>query len=120
MRPDLGFRLLHYLTLALAGACLIVAEGPFLPDLHLALAPFLVLVALAFLLDGRWVLPAWGANLLGLGIAGGSAWWVVRRLREADSWVEQVSLPAAVVPHLGPVVLALLLVKLFRPRSGRD
>src|SRR5262245_59179957 len=78
MRPDLGFRLLHYLTLALAGACLIVAEGPFLPDFHLALAPFLVLVALAFLLDGRWVLPAWGqpagpGHRRRVGVVGGAA-----------------------------------------------
>jgi hypothetical protein len=110
MRHDFAFRLLHHLTLALAGACLAYAERAFLPELAFALPPFLVLLSVAFLLDGRWSLPAWGANVLGVVIAAGAGWLVLRSYGQAGSWL----------PHVGPVLLALLLVKLFRPRARGD
>ena len=113
MRLDVAYRLFNHLTLGLACACLIEAERPFLPGLAFCLAPFLGLVAVAFLTEGRWVLPVWGANVLGALIAGGAVAWVVVQVRE-DNWTQQVPLAVAVVPHLGPLLMALMLVKLFR------
>jgi hypothetical protein len=120
MRGDLVYRVLSHLTLALAGACLVVAEAQFLPEMQVGLVPFLGLVLAALLVEGRWVLPAWGANLLGLLIAGGAGWWLVARLGEEDTWMELVPAPAAAVPYLGPVIMALLVVRLFRPREPGD
>jgi transglutaminase-like putative cysteine protease len=118
MRLELLYRLLTYLTLALACAGLIEAERPFLPGLVFCLAPLLGLMAVAFLTEGRWVLPVWGANVLGVVIAAGAVGWVVVQTR-GDNWTQHVPLAVAVVPHLGPLVMALLLVKLFRrPASG--
>jgi transglutaminase-like putative cysteine protease len=120
MRLERGLRLLHHLTLALAGICLAYAGAPFLPELQYGILPFLALVAGAYFLKDRWILPAWSANLLGVGIACLAFWWVQTRLAEADTWMQQMSLPAAVVPYLGPVLLVLLLVKLYRPQSPGD
>jgi transglutaminase-like putative cysteine protease len=119
MRLEMLYRLLNHLTLALACACLIEAERPFLPGLAFCLLPLLGLVVVAFRTEGRWVLPVWGANVLGALIAGGAVGWVVVQTQEDDNWTAHVPLAVAVVPHLGPVVMALMLVKLFRrPASG--
>ena len=48
--------------LALAGLCLTVAEVPFIPSLPFLLVPYLGILVLASALEGRWVLPAWGAK----------------------------------------------------------
>jgi transglutaminase-like putative cysteine protease len=120
MRPDRSYRLLHHLTLALAGVCLAFAEREFLPEVAVALVPFLGLVALAYLVEGHWVLPTWAANVLGLVIAGATGWWFTLRLREAESWAGHVSVSAALVPYLGPVLMVLLVVKLFQPRGRAD
>src|SRR5579872_1729826 len=114
MRLDVVYRLLNHLTLALACACLVEAERPFLPALSFCLPPFLGLVVVAYLTEGRWVLPVWGANLLGALIAAGAVVWLVVQTREDDSWTQHVPLAVAVVPHLGPLLIALTLVKLFR------
>src|SRR5947199_1385164 len=102
MRPDLRFRLFHHLTLALAGTCLLYAEGDFLPEVQVALVPFVGLVAVAFLLRGRWVLPAWAANLLALGLVGGLGWWAFTGLQSLEGWAQDVSAPAVLVPYLAP------------------
>jgi hypothetical protein len=73
MRLDVVYRLLNHLTLALACACLVEAERPFLPALTFCLAPFLGLVVVAYLTEGRWVLPVWGANVLPPAPSAG--WW---------------------------------------------
>lgn len=118
MRLDLAYRLFSHGALALASACLVQAEEPFLPGLPTWLIPYLAFVALAFVTEGRWVLPAWGANLLGLLIAGGGVWWMLDQVEQAEGWARDVGLTGALVPSLGPVVMALTLVKLFRPHQG--
>src|SRR6516164_6248484 len=114
MRLNLCFRLSHYVTLALACACLVQAESAYLPRLPACLAPLLGLMAGAFFAEGRWTLPAWGANLLGLVVTVGSGYWLAVQLQGPG---RALPLTAVIVPHLGPLLLALLLVKLFRPRG---
>jgi transglutaminase-like putative cysteine protease len=110
-----------HLTLALAGVCLAIAEILYLPELLLGLLPYLGLVALSWRRGGQGTLPVWAANLLGLAIAAGAGLWVQVRLgNRADTWVRDVPLPAIVIPYLGPVLMALLLVRLFRPRTPSD
>jgi hypothetical protein len=117
MRTPLGYRLLCHVTLALSCVCLVHAELFFMPELQFALLPLLALVLTACFAEGRWVLPVWGANLLGLLIAAGGAWWMAYQLGQSDNPLLDVPLPAALVPHFGPVLMALLLVLLFRPRT---
>ncbi len=117
MRTHLGYRLLSHLTLALSCIGLVQAESIFMPELQFALIPLLSLVLVAFFADGRWILPTWGANLLGLIIAAGDAWWMAFQLGQIENPLLDVPLPAALVPYFGPLLMALLVVLLFRPRS---
>jgi hypothetical protein len=45
---------------------------------------------------------------------------VRRELGHEDSWLRNAPMPAGMVPPLGPVLMALLLVKLFCPRLPHD
>jgi hypothetical protein len=120
MSVDRAYHLLTHLTLALAGVCLACAEAPYVPDALLALPPYLALVALSWQLAGQRTLPAWAANLLGVAIAAAAALWIGARVGAGDGWMRDVPLPALVIPYLGPVLMALLLVRLFRPTSPDD
>src|SRR5262249_24512353 len=86
----------------------------------LVLPGYLVLVVLAWRLQGRWALPNWGANVLGVLVAGLAGWWMVARLGAEDEWAHEIPLAAALVPLLGPVVMALCAIRLFRPRPPED
>jgi transglutaminase-like putative cysteine protease len=115
----LYFRVLNHVTLALACLCLIAAEDFFLSWIWWLAAPVLVLIALAGWSEGGWHLPASFANTLGAIIAVVSAFWMI----EASGYFTAISalpLPTALVPYLGPTLLALMLVKLFRPRTPHD
>ncbi len=120
MRPERWFRLLNHVTLGLACLCLVYAEALFLPGVEVLVVPVVALLVAAWWIEGRWVLPAWGANLLGVFILLGGAACLEWLLSDPESWIQTAPLPAGLVPPLGPVLLALLLVKLFRPRVHAD
>src|SRR5207245_2832397 len=85
-------------------------------------APLLVVLVLAFCLEGRVALPAWAANVFGVGIALGGMVWVGWQLygRIHESGLEDVPMPAALLPFLGPLLIVLMLVKLLRPKEPVD
>lgn len=112
------FRLSQYLTLGLSCAALVFAEAPFLPELRLCLAPVLVLLLLAWAVEGRWHLSNWGANLLGLLIAAGGVTWLVTQLSDNDFVLAHLPLHLALLPYMGPLSMAALLVKVFRLRDA--
>jgi hypothetical protein len=121
MRLDLGFRVSLYLTLAMAGLCLAVAEQPFLPGIFLLAGPLLGLLGLAFLLEGRWALPPMAANLLGLAAAAGWGVWLDMRLfQPTEPWRETIPMPAALLPYVGPLLLLGVALKLLRPKHTGD
>jgi transglutaminase-like putative cysteine protease len=113
-----------YLTLILATACLGYAELLFLPFMPFFLIPVGLLLVAAFFLEGRWLIPIWGANALGLAITAGTVAWVrylyVQRLEGADFSGGTIPWPAALLPHVGPLLMLLLLIKLFRPKQDHD
>jgi transglutaminase-like putative cysteine protease len=117
---DRWFRLSVYLTLGLSCAALAFADAAFLPGLQACLAPVLALLVLAWWAEGRWTMPAWGANILGALIAAGAAFWLMKQLSDSESQIAQLPMPLAVLPSFGPLVIAALLVKLFRPRRPGD
>ncbi len=120
MQPDRTHRPLHFLALGLAGVCLTVGSLEFLPWLPLGLVVYLALLMTAHRFAGRLVLAEWGANVLGLLIAVGAGVWIYMRSGGADAWAVDVPLLSAVVPYLGPVLMALVCVRIFRPRSPAD
>jgi protein-glutamine gamma-glutamyltransferase len=121
-RLDFWFRLFHHASLGLASVCLLYAEAFFLPTpLLIGLYLMAGMQVLAFGADGqRWVLPSWAANLLAGAVAGGGSTWIVVELRSPDSVLADLPLPAGLLPYIGPILIGLLVVKLFRPRTPRD
>jgi hypothetical protein len=118
MHLALRFRMTHHVTLALACVCLVVAERFHFPLLPWVLIPYLGLLVLAFFAQGQWGLPMWAANVLAVCIAAAALAWVNWQIRQPDSWIAHVPMPAGLVPYLGPLLLALLLAKLFRRGVG--
>ena len=88
--------------------------------------PFFVLVMLGLLFlawrcDGVWVLSEMAANHLGVFIAIGAAGWILFQIpRSEEELVTGVNWPAGLLPHLGPLLMILLVVKLFRPKRLPD
>ncbi len=117
-----AFRLSFFVTLALACACLALAETFFLWWMGYFLVATLILICLAYRHEGRWLLSTDTANRLGMVIAVGAAFWLMANLprSEEDLQATGVPWPAGLLPHLGPLLLVLLLVKLFRPKRLAD
>jgi len=122
MRREWAFRVSGYLTLALACLCLCQAVEPFLPGIQVMAVPALMLLAMACCLEGRFALPAWAANLLGAGIALGGTAWISWRVQERinEYGMDNVPMPTSLLPYLGPLLIALTLVKLFQPKKPSD
>jgi hypothetical protein len=121
MRLDVKFRLSVYLSLVLASACLGQAEEAFLPGVLVFIMAVGLLFALAFTLEGRWSLTIVSANLLGMVIAAGAGFWIFFHLIKPPSGLGSVApWPALLLPYLGPVLMCLLLAKLFRPKQVND
>ncbi len=112
-------RLCQHLSLALSCVCLLLAEQLFIPEPELAIAPVLVLIVLAYQVEGRWIMADRAANLFGVLIALCSVWWMLYQFYKPTGPII-LPLPVGLVPHLGPILMALLLVKLFRPRQPAD
>jgi protein-glutamine gamma-glutamyltransferase len=121
-RLDFWRRLFHHTALGLASACLLYAEAFFLPGALLVVLYLLAGVQiLAFAAEGRrWVLPSWAANLLAGAVAGGGVAWIAAELNRSDSVLASLPLPAGLLPYIGPILIGLLVVKLFRPPTPRD
>jgi transglutaminase-like putative cysteine protease len=122
MTLDVAARVSGYLTLALAAACLTCADAAFVPALPLLLLPVFALLGAAFVADGRgWVLPIWAANVAGvlivLGVAAGVA---VYFLRPAPVPGQDLPLALLLLPYVGPLLMVLVLVKLFRSKTASD
>ncbi len=121
MRLDPVFRASVYLTLALAALCLASADDAFLPGMMLFLIPIEVLIGLAGFLEGRWSLTPFWSNLIGLLIAVGSGLWIAWHVTSpANQWFRYAPYPVALLPYAAPLVMVLMLAKLFRSASGPD
>lgn len=122
MRLEALFHFSFYLTLALAAVCLALPSTFFLPWMPLFVLAMLALLFLAWRCEGAWVLSEMAANHLGVFIAIGAAGWILFQIprSEDDLVVTGVNWPAGLLPHLGPLLMILLVVKLFRPKRLPD
>jgi transglutaminase-like putative cysteine protease len=117
-----ALRLSLYLTLFTAALTISWAEQVFVPGVFWLMIPVLGLLAGAFVLDVRgWILPAWAANVCGGLIAAGWMTWILFRLFTSEAmWIRVIPLPAALLPDIGLLVLLLMTVQAFRPKTRRD
>ena len=122
MTPARTASLLNHLTLVTSGLCLAVVAMPLLPEMPFVVVAYLIFIGWSWQLGGRWLLPAWVANLLALGIAGGAVGYVWLRAQEefAYEWSRDMPLQVAILPMLAPILMALLVVRLFRSRTHGD
>jgi len=120
MRLDHGLRLSTYLTVALAGASLTYAEEPFFPGFTLVAAALAILLVTAYFVEGSWWLSAQSANALGIVISLSWIIWVTFFSSEFEDPLGRPPWPAVFLPYLGPLLMVLVLVKLFRPKGIRD
>jgi transglutaminase-like putative cysteine protease len=116
------FHLSCYTTLGLAIVCLGFAEMFFLGWMPWFLLAVAMLVGLAWKCEGQWQLSEPAANSVGLVIAFGMLGWIVFQLPRNDEELlaAGVPWPAGLLPHLGPLLMILTAVKLFRPKKAPD
>lgn len=120
--------MLSHLTLALAGVCLTAATWFYVPESVLGLLVYLGLVWLSWKLGKRFALPGVVANLLGAFVALGVGVWFWVRLPPAPSnthhgpaaQLSEAFLDGTFIPYLGPMLMALLVVRLYRPVRQDD
>jgi protein-glutamine gamma-glutamyltransferase len=117
-----ALRLSLYLTLLAAALTIGWAEQVFVPGVVWLVLPVVVLLAGAFVVDLRGgALPAWAANVCGCLIAVGWVTWILHRLFTSDAlWIRVIPLPAALLPDIGLLVLLLMTVQAFRPKTRSD
>ncbi len=122
MRLDSLFGLAFYVTLGLAACCLTLAESFFLPWLGMCLPALFALFLLAWRKEGVWVLGETAANYLGIVIALTAVAWILLKMPQTEEQIlaSGVPWPAGLLPQLAPVLLILLVVKLFRPKRLPD
>jgi len=122
MRLESVFHFSFYFTLALASACLALPTTFFLSWMPVFFAGMMVVFALAWRREGVWVLSETAANHLGALIAVAAVGWIVWQMprSENDLIAGGVNWPAGLLPHVGPLLMILLAVKLFRPKTLPD
>ena len=114
MRLESVFHFSFYFTLALASACLALPTTFFLSWMPYFFVGMMVVFALAWRREGVWVLSETAANHLGVLIAVAAVGWIVWQMprSENDLISGGVNWPAGLLPHLGPLLMILLAVKL--------
>jgi protein-glutamine gamma-glutamyltransferase len=121
MSLDSLFRLSTYLSLGMATLCLATAEEPLLTGMIFSLIPVGLLLVVAYWAEGRWSLSLMASNFVGLLIACVSGAWIVYEVvYSPPAWAESVGYPAAYLPFAGPVLMLLMVAKLFRTKETAD
>lgn len=114
------FHLSLYLALGLACLSLGYAEVDLLPAAGLFAVGALVLLVIAYLIEGRWALSLPAANVLGFVIAGVLALWFASEYTKADSLMNTLPVPTNMLPYLGPMLMVVLAAKVFRQKTFAD
>lgn len=121
MRIDKTFRFSTWLALCSSCLCLGQAEQSFIPDVFFLVGAVILLLTIGCLLEKRWTLPIWAANLIGVLIAAGASSWLIAYLiRTEQLEYHPIVWAASSMPYLGTLLLVLLAVASFRPRQVRD
>src|SRR5947209_5624722 len=110
-----------YISLGLACTCLGYAELDFLPSISAFNVIVLILLVIAYRMEGRWALSIRAANVIG-GVIGVVAlvWVVYQFKRPGSDFGDEFVPPSARLPYLGPLLMILVPAKLFRPKHVGD
>jgi len=117
---DFWFRFSTYLSLVLSCAALGYAEAQFLPEVSAFAGLIVVLLVVSFVLDRRFELSLAKANALGMGIGVAAFVWLVVSLTSPRGPLAEIDFPTNLLPLIGPVLMALIPAKLFRPKHVGD
>lgn len=120
MPTDFWFRLSTYLSLVLSCAALGYAEWELLPEVTAFAGLIVALLVVSFALDRRFELSLAKANALGLGIGVAAMAWMVFSLTNPRPGLADIDFPTNLLPLVGPVLMALIPAKLFRPKHVGD
>ena len=121
MPPVRTFRTALYLSLGLAVFGLGLASGDLLPEVPYLTALALVLLAIAYYLEGRWQLSLRDANIAGLALAGLLLLWgVFQIVRPPTGLSDMLPWPANALPYLAAVLMLLIPAKMYRPKHSGD
>jgi transglutaminase-like putative cysteine protease len=121
MPPVRPFRTALYLSLGLAVFALGLAGGDLLPEIPYLTGLSLVLLGIAFGIEGRWQLSLRDANLVGLALAGLLlVWGVFQFVRPPTGIMDVLPWPASALPYLAPVLMILIPAKMYRPKHAGD
>jgi transglutaminase-like putative cysteine protease len=122
MQLEAAFRRSLYLSLAIASLALCVAEGSFLPEMPIVGGLVGTLLLVAYFLEGRWSLSLSAANSVGMVLTALLGIWIAYQFfrPSSESLIYQLPWPTSLLPYLGPVLLILIPVKLFRPKEIND
>ena len=121
MPPVRSFRTSLYLSLALAVLAMGVAGGDLLPEIPFVTAFCLILLGVAYALEGRFELSLRDANLVGLFLfALLGLWAIFQVVRPSTGLTDQLPWPASALPYLAPVLMILIPAKMLRPKHVGD
>jgi hypothetical protein len=121
VRLPLLFHLSVYLTVAMATLGLGYAETGYLSEITIFCVPVLLLLLLGYALEGRWALSTRGSNFVAVAIAAASVGWLILSFKfRPPEWLATAPWPASVLPFAAPILMLLLLAKLYRPKQIAD
>src|SRR5262245_5346061 len=121
MPPVRPFRTSLYLSLGIAVAAIGVAGGDLLPEIPFVTAFCLLLLGLAYVLEGRFELSLRDANLVGLFLfALLGLWAIFQAVRPPTGLTDTLPWPASALPYLAPVLMLLIPAKMLRPKHTGD
>jgi transglutaminase-like putative cysteine protease len=120
MPSDHTFRLSTYLTLAIACVALGYAEWDYLPEVTAFSAAAVIALVAAFRTEGRFTLSLTASNWVGGALCLLAVGWIAMNWRNDMSLIHTLPWPAGLLPFLGPVVMAVVVAKLFRPKHVGD
>src|SRR5262245_65881753 len=106
MPPVQVFRTSLYLSLAIAVAAVGVAGADSLPDTPFVTAFCLLLLGVAYVLEGRFELSLRDANLLGVFLFALLGLWAISQaVRPPTRLADTLPWPASALPYLAPVLM---------------
>jgi protein-glutamine gamma-glutamyltransferase len=121
MPPVRPFRISLYLSLGIAVGAIGVAGGDLLPEIPYITVFCLLLLGVAYALEGRFELSLRDANIVGLFMVALLGLWVVFQfVRAPTGLADTLPWPASALPYLAPVLMLLIPAKLLRPKHVGD
>ncbi|MEZ6143697.1 MAG: DUF3488 and transglutaminase-like domain-containing protein [Zavarzinella sp.] len=116
------FRTGMYLTLMLAVFAIMVSGSDLLIDIPVACIISMILLGIAYFMEGRFELSLKNANIVGFVLFGLLGLWALWQLtlRPPTGLGEILPWPASYLPFVAPVLVLLLPMKMFRPKHMGD